>query len=167
MRKGEAVSLVVADGREEVRAGGKESSEHRRQWRAAARLLLRVGGSEVERASGGACLAAGAKAGAVGRTSWPTRARPSRRMRATRRSNAAGVPWRSGVAVRARGRGAGAVAGRGVSAGGLGQLRPAGQKRGRSLLAPPFPFSIFLNFFSQLFFQTHFDYFNTFFSFSP
>jgi len=113
-------------------------------------------------------LAAGAKVSVAGRTWWPTRARPSRRMRATRRPNAAGVPRRCGAAVRARGRGAGAGARRGKRAGGLGWLRPTGQKRGRDLLAPPFLFFIFFEFvFSIIFFQTHFDYFKTFFSFSP
>jgi len=48
MRKGEAESLVVADGREEARADGKKSSERRRQWRAAARLLLRAGERQGE-----------------------------------------------------------------------------------------------------------------------
>ena len=41
----------------------------------------------------------------------------------------------------------------GVSVGGLGRLRPTGQKRGRGLLAPPFPFPffkfLFLNSFSK------------------
>jgi hypothetical protein len=39
-----------------------------------------------------------------------------------------------------------AGAGRGRRVGGLGRLRPACQKRGRGLLAPPFPFSNFLEF---------------------
>jgi len=71
-------------------------------------LLLRASEREGERASGGARLAAGKEAGAVGRTWWPTRVRPPRLMRATRQPNAAGVPRRHGAAVRARGRGAGA-----------------------------------------------------------
>jgi len=83
---------------------------------------------ESESARGGARLAAGAKADAAGRTWWPTRARPSRRMRATWRPSSAGVPRRRGAAVRVHGRGAGAGAGKGASAGGLGRLRPAGQK---------------------------------------
>ena len=112
MRKGEAESLVVADGREEAGAGGDKSSELRRQWRAAVRLL-RAGERESERASGGARLVVRAKADAAGQTWWPTRARPSRRMRATRQPNAAGVPRRRGTAVRARGRGAGASARKG------------------------------------------------------
>ena len=128
MRKDEAESLVVADGREEVRAGGGESSERRRQWRAAVRLLLRAGEGDSKRASGGACPAAGAKADAAGRTWWPTRARPSRRMRATWRPSSASSPRRHSAAVRARGHGAGASAGKGASVGGLGRLRPAGQK---------------------------------------
>ena len=37
VRKGEAESLVVADGRVEAGAAGERSSERRRQWRAAAR----------------------------------------------------------------------------------------------------------------------------------
>ena len=49
MRKGEAESLVVADGREEAGATGKKSSEHRWQWRAAVRLLLRAGKRERAR----------------------------------------------------------------------------------------------------------------------
>jgi len=128
VRKGEAESLVVADGREEAGAGEEKSSERRRQWRAAERLLLRAGERESESARGGARLTAGAKADVAGRTWWPTRARPSRRMRATRRPSSAGVPRRRGAAVRARGRGAGAGAGKGASAGGLGRLRLAGQK---------------------------------------
>jgi len=109
VRKGDAESLVVADGREEAGASVEKSSEHRQQWRAAVRLLL----CASERASGGARLAAGAKADAAGHTWRPTMARPSRRMRATRRPNAAGMPRRRGAAVRARGRGAGTGAGRG------------------------------------------------------
>ena len=49
----------------------------------------------------------------------------------------------------ARGRGRERGEGGGESAGGPSRLRPVGQKRGRGLLAPPFPFSnFFLNFFS-------------------
>jgi len=109
--EGAEKSLVVADGRKEAGVAGRKSSERRRQWRAAAWLLLRVGERESE--SGRARLAAGAKAGAVRRTWWPTRARPSHRLRATWRPNAAGVPWRRGAAVRAHGRGTSAGTGRG------------------------------------------------------
>jgi len=65
--------------------------------------------------SGGAQMAAGAEADAAGRSWWPTRARPSCRMLATRRPGSAGAPWRHG-------------AGKGVSAGGMDRLGPAGQK---------------------------------------
>jgi len=117
VRKGEAESLVVADGREEAGAGEEKNSERRRQRRAAERLLLHARKRERESARGGARLAVGAKADAAGRTWWPTRARPSRRMRATRRPSSAGVPRR-------RVTGAGAGAGKGASVGGLGRLRP-------------------------------------------
>jgi len=114
VRKGEAESLVVANRREEAGAGEK-SSERRRQWRAAERLLVHAGEREreSESARGGARLAAEAKADAAGHTWWLTRARPSRRMRAMQRPSSAGVPRRRGAAVRARGRGAGAGAGKG------------------------------------------------------
>ena len=126
VRKDEAESLVVADGREEAGAGGEESSERRQQWRVAVRLLLRAGERKSERASGGVRLAAGAKADGAGHTSWPTRARPSRRMCATLRPSSAGSPRRHGAVVRARAHVAGVSAGKGVSAGGLGRLRPVG-----------------------------------------
>ena len=66
------------------------------------------------------------QADAAGRTWWPTRARPGRRMRATRRPSSTGSPRRHGAAVRERGRGAGA--GKGASTGEVGRLRPVGQK---------------------------------------
>jgi len=122
VRKDEAESLVLADGKEEAGAGGGESSERRRRWQTAVRLLLRASEREGESASRRARLVAGTEADAAGRTWWPTRARPSRRMRATRRPCSAGVPRRRGAAVRVRGHGAG------TSAGGLGRLRPVGQK---------------------------------------
>ena len=102
---------MVADGRKEAGAAGKKSSERRRQWRAAARSLLRAGQGEGERASAGARLAGGKEAGAVGRTWWPTRVRPPRRMRTMWRPNAAGVPRCCGAAVHTRGRDAGASRG--------------------------------------------------------
>jgi len=113
VRNGKTESLVLADEREEARAGRERSSERRRQWRAAVRLLLRASEREGESASRGVPLAAGTEADTAGRTWWPTRARPSHRKRATRRPSSAGSPRRHGAAVRARGRGAGASAGKG------------------------------------------------------
>jgi len=84
---------------------------------------------ERERESRWAQMAARAEAGAAGRSWWPTRARPSDRMLATRQPSSAGSPRRRGAAVRAqtrRGRERGC--GEGESAGGLVRLRPAGQK---------------------------------------
>ena len=93
----------------------------------AALYARRARARERERRSWQAQMAARTEADAAGRTWWPTRARPSRRMRATRRPSSAGVPRRRGAAVRACGRGAGA-GGEGVIASGLGRLQPAGQK---------------------------------------
>jgi hypothetical protein len=83
--------------------------------------------------------------------------------------HAAAEPCRRATAPRralsARGRERERGEGGGESAGGPSRLRPVGQKRGRGLLAPPFPFSIFfLNFFSQILFQKHFDYFQIIFT---
>jgi len=50
-------------------------------------------------------MAAEEEAGTAGRSWWPTRARPGRRMRATRWPSSAGMPRRHGAPVRARGRG--------------------------------------------------------------
>ena len=55
---------------------------------------------ERERESGEAQLATEEEAGAAGQTWWPTRVRPPRRMRATRRPSSAGSPRRHGAAVR-------------------------------------------------------------------
>jgi len=134
---------VVADGREEAGAAGERGApsaggngERRR------RLLLPVGEKESESASGGVRLAAGKEAGAVGRTWWPTKVRPPRRMRATRRPNAAGVPRRRSVAVCVRGRGTGA--GRGMTRGRAGPALVSGQEaRPRPASAPPFLFPLF------------------------
>jgi hypothetical protein len=81
--------------------------------------------AEGESASGGAQMAAGAMADAAGRSWWPTRARPGCRMLATRRPSSAGSPRRRGAAVRARTRRGHERGDGGVSAGGLGRLRPA------------------------------------------
>jgi len=62
----------------------------------------------------------------------------------------------------ARGRGEG-----GECARGLGRLRPAGQKRGGSLLAPPCPLLFFLKFFFQIISQSVFDLFKSFFRLGP
>jgi len=114
---------------------------------------------ERERRRWWAQMAAGTEAIATGRSWWPSRARPSHRMRATRRPSSAGSQQRHGAAVRTRGRGASTSAGKGASAGGLVRLRPVGQKRGRSLLAPPFPFSIFFEFLFSILFLNSFGLF--------
>ena len=53
--------------------------------------------------------------------------------------------------------------------GGLGRLRPAGQKRGRGLLAPPFPFPYFLLnlFFSNIFSKLILTILNPFSAWAP
>jgi len=138
MRKGEAESLVVADGREEAGAAGKKILERRWQWRAAARLLLRAGEREGERASGGARLAAGERASAVMRTWWPTRVRPPRRMHATRRPNAVGVPRRRG-----------AGAGEEVTRGRAGPASASGPEVRPRPVSAPLSLFHFLNSFSK------------------
>jgi len=82
---------------------------------------------EREREGWRAQMAARAEVGAAGRSWWPTRARPGDRMLATRQPSSAGSPRRRGAAVRAWTR-RGRERGEGESAGGLGRLRPAGQK---------------------------------------
>jgi len=94
--------------------------------------------SEGERAREKELTGANGSGGGDGRSWWPTRARPGRRMRATRRPSSAGTQRRHGAAIRARGRGR--WCGEGVTRWWARPLRPAGQKRGRGLLAPPFPF---------------------------
>jgi len=62
---------------------------------------------------------------------------------------------------------AGAGAGRGVMRG-LGQLRPAGQKRGRGWLVPPFPYSIFFEFlFPNIFSKLILTHLKSFSGFAP
>ena len=136
--------MVVAEGREEAGAGRERSSERRWRWRAAEWLLLRASEREGESASKGARLAAGTEADAVGRSWWPTRARLSRRMLATRWPSSAGSPRRHSTAVRARtrcGRERGEGGGRG--AGIPGWLRWLGRLVGAG---PPVnsPLSLFL-----------------------
>jgi len=129
-RNGEA-RAELGEGRTEewlTRWGRTAEAELGAPMATAVPCARRAWARERERKSWLVQMAVGVKAGAVGRTWWPSRARPSRRMRATRQPNAAGVPRRRSAAVRARGRGAGAGAGE------LGQLRPA---------SAPFPFSIF------------------------
>jgi len=79
----------------------------------AALCARKVGVREREWRSGRAQMVAEEEAGAAGRTWWPTRERPPRRMRATRRPSSAGSPRRHGAAVRAwtraRARGGGDV----------------------------------------------------------
>jgi len=113
MRKGEAELVVVAERKKKVEAGRERSSTSSATMAcggAAAAARERV---EGESASGGVQMAAGAAVNAVGRSWWPTRARPGCRMLATRRPGSAGAPRRHGAAVRARGHGAGAGAGKG------------------------------------------------------
>jgi len=116
--------------------GGRSwQGEKLRASAAMARLLLRASEREGESVSRGARLVAGTEEDAGGHTWWPTRARPSRRMRATQRPSSAGSPRRHGVAVRARGRrkrGRG-EAGPASLAGPVGWRRPASEQ-------PPFLF---------------------------
>ena len=65
VRKDEAEPLAVADGREEAGAGRERSSERRRRWRAAERLLLRASEREGDSASRGTRLAAGTETDAA------------------------------------------------------------------------------------------------------
>ena len=140
MRKGEAETLVVADRRDEAGAVGKKSFERRRHGcccvrarerareRVEERVWQRGRGRMRSGAPGGrpGCVHPGACAPRVCRT----------------------LPACHGVAARPSARVDMVLArGRGSRAGGLGRLRPAGQKRGRGLLAPPFAFSIFFEFF--------------------
>ena len=83
-------------------------------------------------------MAAEEEAGAAGRSWWPC------------------VAW---TWARAQGGGR--------RAGGLGRLRPAGQKRGRGLLEPLVPFSIFLISFSQIFSKLILTYLKSFSGFAP
>jgi len=109
-----------------TRWGRTAEAELRLQWRRR-RSVRAERGRESE--SWRAQMAAMAEAGAAGRSWWLTRARPGDRMLATRQPSSAGSPRRRGAAVRARtrrGRERGGV--EGESAGGLGRLRPAGQK---------------------------------------
>jgi len=95
-------------------------------------------------------MAAGTEADATVRSWWPTRARPSRRMRATRRPSSAGSPRRHGSAVHARtrrGRERGERGGRG--AGWLGWLRWLGWLVGAGPPVNSPPFSFFKLFFSK------------------
>jgi hypothetical protein len=94
-------------------------------------------------------MGAVAEASATGAPWWPTGARPRCRMPATRRPSPAGVPRRRGERCPRADAGASAGEGGGESAGGPSRLRPVGQKRGRGLLAPPFP--LFHFFFKILF----------------
>ena len=148
MWKGETDSLVVADGREEAGAGREKSSERWRRWRTAVRLLLRASEREGGSARRGARLAAGTEADAAGRTWWPTRARPSRRMRATRRPSSAASPRRGRPRAWTR-RGHERDERGSTGAGRPGQLRWLGRLVGAGPLvnSPPFPF--FYNYFSQ------------------
>jgi len=119
MRKDEAELLVVAERKKEAGAGRERSSTSTATMvRGGAAAAVRER-AEGESASGGAQMAAGAAADAAGRSWWPTRARPGCRMLATRWPGSAGAPRRHGAR---------AGAGKGVSAGGLGRLRPVGEK---------------------------------------
>jgi len=155
VRKGEAESLVVADGREEAGAGEEKSSERRRQWRATEQLLLRAGERERERerrsasGSGGEGGRDRAHLVADQGASKPSHARHvtaelCRRATASRR----GRPhaWTR----RWRRRGEGGERGRAGPASASGpEVRPRPA-------SAPFLFFHFFNFFSQLFFLNSF-----------
>ena len=109
--------MVVAERKGEAGAGRERSSKPSAtmaRGRAAAVAREREKG---ESAREGAQMAAGTEADAAGRSWWPTKARPGYRMLATRRPSSAGAPRRHGASV-----------GKGVSAGGLGWFRRAGQR---------------------------------------
>jgi hypothetical protein len=121
------------------------------------------GERERERGSRRARMEEEGEASVARRSWWPTRACPPRRMGTTWRQGSTGSPRRQGAAGRyawTRER----AWGGGRRARGLGRLRPAGQKRGHGLLAPPF---LFLNFFFPSIFHAHFHTFKIFFKFGP
>jgi len=100
---------------------------------------------EGESASRGARLVAGTEADAAGRSWWPTRARPSCRMLATRRPSFAGSAWRHGAAVRTQTR-RGCERGEGGERWRAGPASASGPEVRLRLASVPFPFSIFFEF---------------------
>ena len=101
MRKDEAELVVVAERKKKAGAGRERSSMSSATMACGGAVAAARERAEGESASGGAQLAAGAMADAVGCSWWPTRARPGCRMLATRRPSSAGSPRRRGAAVRA------------------------------------------------------------------
>jgi len=131
---------VVVERTEEARAGRERSSERRRRCRAAERQLLRASERVGESTSRAARLAAGTEADAAGHSWWPTRARPSCRMLATRRPSSAGSPRRHSAAVRAWTR-------RGRECGERGERGRAGPASASGPEVRPWPASAPLSFF--------------------
>ena len=147
--------------------GRRRATELGQQWRMVA-LVAAMRGRRRERARererGEAQMDEEGEAGTAGRSWWPTRACPGRRMRATRLQSPAGSPWRHGAAGRRTWTWA---RGGGWRVRGLGRLRPAGQKRGGGLLVPLFSLFHFFGFLFQNIFQPLFDLFKIFFRLCP
>ena len=117
VRKDKAEPMVVAERKGEAGSGRERISKPSTTMAHRGAVAAAGEREKGESAREGAQIAAATEADKAGRSWWPTRAHLGCRMLATRRSSSAGAPRRHGAGAR-----------KGVSAGGLGRLRPAGQK---------------------------------------